>query len=143
VQLEGFEQRHDRRTRREGTFREAIDGIRAAKLSGFLVCAYIAAHSDMELAEVEQLRRYLEARDVDGFIVMPANDSPPAASQQKESDLLRRKLHAARVQVRSRRWRLFSRLLESSLPAAPAAAASDDAVGNAGTDACEESVEVS
>jgi molybdenum cofactor biosynthesis enzyme MoaA len=143
VQFEGFGQVHDRRARREGAFREAVDGIRAAKLSGFLVCAYIAAHSDAGLAELEQLRHYLEARDVDGFVVMPANGSPQAVSQQKESEPLRKRLHAARAQVRSRRWRLFSRLLESSLPGAPAAAVSVDAIGNSGTDACEESVEVS
>jgi molybdenum cofactor biosynthesis enzyme MoaA len=142
VQFRGFGQAHDRRARRDGAFREAVDGIRTAKLSGFLVCAFITTHLDTELAELEQLCRYLEARDVDGFVVVPANSPPRAASQEKESDLLRRKLHAARAQVRSRPWRLFSRLLESSLPAAPAAAASDHAVGNTGTDACEESVEV-
>jgi MoaA/NifB/PqqE/SkfB family radical SAM enzyme len=143
VQFGGFGQGHDWRARREGAFREAVDGIRTAKLSGFLVCAHLVAHADTDLAEFEQLRRYLEARDVDGFVVVPANSSPRAASREKEIDRLRRKLHVARAQVRSRRWRLFSRLLESSLPAAPAAAASDDAVGNAGTHACEESIEVS
>jgi MoaA/NifB/PqqE/SkfB family radical SAM enzyme len=143
VQFEGFEQGHDRRARHEGAFREAVDGIRAAKLSGFLVCAHIAADTDTDLAELEQLRRYLEARDVDGFIVMPANSSPQAASQRKESAPLRKHLHAARAQLCSRRWWLFSRLLETSFPAAPTIAATDEAVGNAGTDACEESIEVS
>jgi hypothetical protein len=89
------------------------------------------------------LRHYLEASDVDGILVMPANDSQRTASRQIESAPLRNRLHAARAQVRSRRWRLFSRLLESSLPGAPAAAISVDAIGNSGTDACEESVEVS
>ena len=145
VQFEGFGQEHDRRARREGAFREAVDGIRAAKLSGFLVCAYIAADSDADLAELEQLRHYLEARDVDGFVVMPANSSPQAVSQQKESEPLRRRLHAARAQVRSRRWRLFSRLLESSLAAAHSISASHQALRNGGgaADTCEESVEVS
>lgn len=144
VQFDGFEHRHDRRARREGAFREAVDGIRTAKLSGFLVCADIAAHSDMELAELQQLHGFLEARDVDGFIVMPANDSLQAASQQKESDSLRSKLHAARAQVCSRRWRLFSRLLESSLPAAQTVRASHQELGSGGAaaDACEESVQV-
>jgi len=145
VQFEGFEQGHDRRAQRDGAFREAVDGIRTAKLSGFLVCAYIAAHSDTNLAELEQLCRYLEARDVDGFVVMPANDSPPAASQQKESGSLQRKLRAARAQVRGRRWRLFSRLLESSLPAAnsPGTSHLERGSDGAAADPCEESVQVS
>lgn len=143
VRFEGFERGHDRRARREGAFREALDGIRTAKLSGFLVCAYIVAHPDMELAELEQLRGYLEARDMDGLVVMPVNDSPQAASQREQRDPPRGRLHAARAQVRSRRWHLFSRLLESSLPAAPAMPAPHDAVGNAGSDACQESVPVS
>jgi Radical SAM superfamily len=143
VQFEGFDQRHDRRARRDGAFREAVDGIRTAKLSGFLVCAYIVAKADTDLAELGELRRYLEARDVDGFVVMPPHDFPQEASQRKESVPLRWQIHAARAQLCSRRWRLFSRLLETSFPAAPTIAANGDAVGNTRTDACEESVEVS
>jgi MoaA/NifB/PqqE/SkfB family radical SAM enzyme len=143
VQFEGFEQGHDRRARRDGAFREAVDGIRTAKLSGFLVCAYIVAKADTDLAELEELRRYLEARDVDGFVAMPPHDFPQEASQRKQSAPLRWQIHAARAQLCSRRWRLFSRLLQTSLPAAPTIAATGDVVGNTGTDACEESVEVS
>jgi MoaA/NifB/PqqE/SkfB family radical SAM enzyme len=145
VQFEGFDQGHDRRARRDGAFREAVDGIRMAKLSGFLVCAYIVAKADTDLAELEELRRYLEARDVDGFIVMPPSGSPQAASRQEESHLLRRQLQAARAQVRSRRWRLFSQLLESSLPVPQFSRASHQEMGSGGgaSDACEESVWVS
>lgn len=145
VQFDGLEQGHDRRARREGAFREAVDGIRAAKLSGFLACAQIVAHMDTELTELEQLRHYLEARDVDGFVVVPATSSLQAASQQKGNDPLRRKLHAARAQVRSRRWQLFSRLLESSLTAAQSMWASPQELGSGGAaaDACEEGVQVS
>jgi hypothetical protein len=145
VQFRGFGQGHDRRARRDGAFCEAVDGIRTAKLSGFLVCAQIVAHSDTELTELEQLCRYLEARDVDGFVVISANDSSPAASQQTESDPLRRQLHAARARVRSRRWQLFSLILESSLPAANSPGASHQELGSGGdaADPCEESVQVS
>jgi len=146
VQFEGFEQRHDRRARREGAFRDAVEGIRAAKLSGFLVCAQVALHADAELSEFEQLRVYLEARDVDGFVVTPANGFSKAMAGQMENPALQCKLRAARHQIRSRRWQLFSRLLESSLPAAPATARTDDALGSpgaAGGVASEEGVHVS
>jgi len=145
VQFEGFE-RHDRRARREGAFRDAVEGIRAAKLSGFLVCAQLVLHADTELSEFERLRVYLEARDVDGFVVTPANGFFEATAGHEENQALQSKLRAARDQIRSRRWRLFSRLLESSLPAAPGTAGPDDALGSVGAAAavaCEESVHAS
>jgi hypothetical protein len=146
VRFEGFEHLHDRRSGREGAFRSAVEGIRTAKLSGFLVCAQMIVRADTTLAELEQLRGVLEARDVDGFIVTPANGFSKAVSGENESRVLQRKLRAARDQIRSRRWRLFSRLLDSSLPGAKAIAQSDDPPGRAGAaaaDAREESVEAS
>jgi MoaA/NifB/PqqE/SkfB family radical SAM enzyme len=145
VQFEGFEQWHDRRARREGAFRDAVDGSRAAKLSGFLVCAQVALHADTELAEFEQLRVYLEARDVDGFVVTSPNGFSNARTGPRVNQDLQRKLRAARDQIRSSRWQLFSRLLESSLPAAPATAGTDYALGSVGAApavACEEGVHV-
>jgi MoaA/NifB/PqqE/SkfB family radical SAM enzyme len=146
VRFEGFEHLHDRRSGREGAFRSAVEGICTAKLSGFLVCAQMIVHADTTLAELEQLRGVLEARDVDGFIVTPASGFSKAVSGENESRVLQRKLRAARDQIRSRRWRLFSRLLDSSLPGAKAIAQSDDAPGRAGVaaaDTREESVEAS
>jgi hypothetical protein len=145
VQFEGFEHLHDRRSGREGAFRSAVEGIRTAKLSGFLVCAQMSVHADTTLGELEQLRGVLEARDVDGFVVTLANCYSQTVSGQNESQTVQNKLRAARDQIRNRRWRLFSRLLNSSLPGAKVIAQSDDAPGSAGTaaaDACEESVEV-
>lgn len=146
VQFEGFEQQHDRRARREGAFRDSVEGIRAAKLSGFLVCAQVVLHANTDLSEFEQLQVYLETRDVDGFVVTPGNDYLKAKAGQMENPALRSELRAARDQIRSRRWRLFSRLLESSLPAAPGTAGTDDALGSVGAAAavaCEEGAHVS
>ena len=145
VQFDGFEQSHDRRARREGAFRDAIEGIRTAKLSGFLVCAHIAVHADTELAEFERLRGYLEERDVDGFVVVPGKGFPQAESLQNESEPVRRKLRAARGGIRSRRWRLFSQLLESSQRAPHGTVTSEQELGSRGAadSACEESVPVS
>jgi hypothetical protein len=142
VQFDGFEDLHDQRSGREGAFRSAVEGIRTAKLSGFLVCAQMIVHADTALAELEQLRGVLEACDVDGFIVTPANGFSKAVSEENGSQALQSKLRAARDQIRSRRWRLFSRLLNSSLPGAKAIAQSDDEPGRAAADAREESVEV-
>src|SRR4051795_1619099 len=38
VHLDGLEETHDRAVEREGVFRSDIEGIRAAKQAGFLVC---------------------------------------------------------------------------------------------------------
>jgi hypothetical protein len=145
VQFDGFGHLHDRRSGREGAFRSAVEGIRIAKLSGFLVCAQMTLHADTASAELEQLQGYLEARDVDGFIITPAHGVSKAGSEENESPALQGKLRAARDQMRSCRWRLFSQLLDSSLPMSRAIAPSDYAAVRAGTaaaDACEESVEV-
>src|SRR6266478_5891034 len=39
VHLDGLEETHDRAVERPGVFREAIEGIKAAKKAGFLVCS--------------------------------------------------------------------------------------------------------
>jgi MoaA/NifB/PqqE/SkfB family radical SAM enzyme len=145
VQFDGFGHLHDRRSGREGAFRSAVEGIRTAKLSGFLVCAQMTLHANTALAELEQLQGYLEARDVDGFIVTPAHGVSEAVSEENESQALQSKLRAARDQMRSRRWRLFSQLLDFSVPMSRAIAPSDNAPVRAATaaaDACEESVDV-
>src|SRR6266850_5456391 len=38
VHLDGLEKTHDLCVERDGVFREAIEGIKAAKAAGFLVC---------------------------------------------------------------------------------------------------------
>jgi hypothetical protein len=146
LQFHGFEQLHDVRARREGAFRAALEGIRTAKLSGFLVCAQMAVHADTGAAEFEQLQGVLEARDVDGFVVAPASGYLPGGFGQSESQTVRHKLRAAGHQIRSRRWRLFSGLLNSSLPEANSIAQSRNESGHAApfaANAGAENVEVS
>ena len=78
VRFGGLEERHDRRAGREGAFREALQGIRTAKLSGFLVCAHIVVYPDTETAELGKLRELLTRRDVDGFIVSVGSNTTNA-----------------------------------------------------------------
>src|SRR5262249_55441882 len=52
VHLDGLEETHDRAVEREGVFRAAVEGIRAAKEAGFLVCTHTTIYKETDLAEV-------------------------------------------------------------------------------------------
>jgi hopanoid biosynthesis associated radical SAM protein HpnH len=72
VHLDGLEETHDRAVEREGVFQAAVDGIRAAKKAGFLVCTNTTIYKDTDLAEIDRLFAYLTRLGVDGFLVSPA-----------------------------------------------------------------------
>ncbi len=72
VHLDGLEETHDRAVEREGVFQAAIDGIKAAKRAGFLVCSNTTVYKETDIAEVDALFAYLTTLGVDGFMVSPA-----------------------------------------------------------------------
>src|SRR5205823_4715486 len=59
VHLDGLEETHDRAVEREGVFRAAVDGIRAAKDAGFLVCTNTTVYKETDLGEIDALFAYL------------------------------------------------------------------------------------
>ena len=72
VHLDGLEKTHDIAVEREGVFREAMDGLRAAKEAGFKVCTNTTIYKQTDMAEIEQLYEYLEQFGVDGHMLSPA-----------------------------------------------------------------------
>jgi len=72
VHLDGLEKTHDMCVEREGVFREAIEGLRAAKAAGFLVCTNTTIYRETDMAEIEALLEYLEPLGVDGHLLSPA-----------------------------------------------------------------------
>ena len=82
VHLDGLEQTHDLIVERQGVFREAIEGIKAAKAAGFLVCTNTTIYKQTDLTEIARLYDLLETLGVDGYMVTPAYSY--AAVQQKE-----------------------------------------------------------
>ncbi|MFN4260144.1 MAG: adenosyl-hopene transferase HpnH [Gemmataceae bacterium] len=72
VHLDGMEKTHDIAVEREGVFRAAIDGIRAAKSAGFLVCTNTTIYKETDIAEIDELFAYLTRLGVDGFMLSPA-----------------------------------------------------------------------
>jgi hopanoid biosynthesis associated radical SAM protein HpnH len=72
VHLDGMRKNHDIAVEREGVFDAAIDGVKAAKEAGFLVCTNTTVFQETEMAELDELFAYLTTLDVDGFIISPA-----------------------------------------------------------------------
>jgi hopanoid biosynthesis associated radical SAM protein HpnH len=72
VHLDGLEKTHDMCVEKEGVFREAIEGIRAAKKAGFMVCTNTTIYKETDMKEIEALYEYLEPLDVDGHQLSPA-----------------------------------------------------------------------
>jgi hopanoid biosynthesis associated radical SAM protein HpnH len=72
VHLDGLEETHDRMVEREGVFRAAVEGIRAAKKAGFLVCTNTTVYKETDMAEIDALYAYLTSLGVDGFMLSPA-----------------------------------------------------------------------
>ncbi len=82
VHLDGLEKTHDMCVERDGVFREAIAGIKAAKEAGFLVCTNTTIFKETDLHEIRELFEYLSTLRVDGFMISPAYSY--AAVQAKE-----------------------------------------------------------
>src|SRR5207248_4829525 len=59
VHLDGLEKTHDLCVEREGVFKEAIEGIQAAKQAGFLVCTNTTLFRQTDLREIRELIIYL------------------------------------------------------------------------------------
>src|SRR6202171_1886794 len=72
VHLDGLEATHDVAVERPGVFRAAIEGIKAAKKAGFLVCTNTTVYKDTDMDEIDRLYAYLTRLGVDGFMLSPA-----------------------------------------------------------------------
>jgi hopanoid biosynthesis associated radical SAM protein HpnH len=72
VHLDGMERTHDLCVERDGVFRDAIDGIKAAKAAGFLVCSNTTIYKETDLNEISELYSYLDELGVDGYMLSPA-----------------------------------------------------------------------
>lgn len=102
VHLDGLEKTHDICVERDGVFREAIEGIRAAKAAGFLVTSNTTIYKETDIEEIADLFAYLQTLGVDGHMLSPAYSY--AAVMTKE-------IFMSREEIREK-FRQASRLLE-------------------------------
>jgi hopanoid biosynthesis associated radical SAM protein HpnH len=72
VHLDGMEKNHDLAVERPGVFREAIEGIKAAKAAGFKVWSNTTVYKETDMAEIWDLFEYLEQFKMDGHTIAPA-----------------------------------------------------------------------
>ena len=82
VHLDGMEATHDLCVERKGVFRQAIEGIRAAKGAGFMVCTNTTIYKQTDLREIAELFEFLKELGVDGHTIAPSYSY--AAVQNKE-----------------------------------------------------------
>src|SRR5579864_3687674 len=59
VHLDGMRATHDRCVERDGVFDAAIEGIKAAKKAGFLVCTNTTVFKETDIQELDALYAYL------------------------------------------------------------------------------------
>jgi hopanoid biosynthesis associated radical SAM protein HpnH len=72
VHLDGLQETHDKCVERDGVFEAAIEGIKAAKKAGFLVCTNTTVFKETDIHEIDALFSYLTRLGVDGFMLSPA-----------------------------------------------------------------------
>ncbi|MBI4464947.1 MAG: adenosyl-hopene transferase HpnH, partial [Acidobacteria bacterium] len=72
VHIDGLEETHDLCVERKGVFRAAVEGIRAAKAAGFLVCTNTTVYAETDMGEIEAMLDYLQSLGCDGHMVSPA-----------------------------------------------------------------------
>jgi molybdenum cofactor biosynthesis enzyme MoaA len=87
----------------------AAEGIRAARLSGFLICVHARVHAESELGEMARLIQFALSLDVDGIVVTPADGGSSSANPDAA---LQRRTAEVRKMIGSWWWQSFSRLIE-------------------------------
>lgn len=106
VHLDGLKKTHDIAVEREGVFEQAIDGIRAAKDAGFMVCTNTTVFKETDMAELDELFAHLTELGVDGFMISPGYEY--SAVQTKEIFLdramIREKFRAAEAMFKKYRF---------------------------------------
>jgi MoaA/NifB/PqqE/SkfB family radical SAM enzyme len=115
VELAGRETIHDQAIAQPGAFRRVMEGIRAARLSGFHVCAHVSVNLNTDVCETGELFEYLDDYGVDGYIVSSGGRDFESAAPGK----FEKQLEEIRPLVRCSRWEYFSSLLEASYLARP------------------------
>lgn len=115
VRLDSGAQLHTSKSLRPSSAELAVEGIRAAQLSGFLICVHARVGVETELGAFAELIQHSHSLDVDGIVVSPARGERKSSSTDVAA--LRRKTTEARKLIGSKWWESFSRLIEPVLSA--------------------------
>jgi len=113
VRLDPGAQLHASKSLRPSSSELALEGIRAAQLSGFLICVHVRVQAETELGKVAELVRHARSIDADGIVVSIANGE--SNSKGSVANAVQRKVSEARKLMGSKWWESFSRLVGSAL----------------------------
>ena len=72
VHIDGLEETHDLCVERSGVFKAAVEGIKAAKAAGFMVCTNTTVYKETDMGEIEAMLDYLQTLGCDGHMLSPA-----------------------------------------------------------------------
>jgi len=121
--------------RNPGAFELALEGLRAARLSGFFTAIHSPVREDSDVSCLQLLSGILSAADVDGWMITAATTGDPASRKARE----------ARNLIPNAQWRWLSGQVERELLAASKTSELHHSPGNEMQpgQACEESIRVS
>ncbi|MGA2869889.1 MAG: DUF3463 domain-containing protein [Verrucomicrobiota bacterium] len=74
VHVDGLEFTHDLIVEREGVFKECIEAIKMAKICGYQVATNTTVYKETDVAEIEDMFKYLSSLEVDGHTISPGYD---------------------------------------------------------------------
>jgi len=74
VHVDGLEFTHDLIVEREGVFKECIEAIKMAKILGFQCATNTTVYRETEVAEIEDMFKFLSSLEVDGHTISPGYD---------------------------------------------------------------------
>ena len=102
VHLDGMRKSHDIAVEREGVFDSAIDGIKAAKEAGFLVCTNTTVFKETDMVELDEMYAFLTSLGVDGFMISPGYSYSAVGDKEifMTRDDIREKFRAAEAMFR-------------------------------------------
>jgi hypothetical protein len=110
IRLYGMPEKHDARMQRPAAFAHAVEGIRAAQLSGFLICAHIVIEAATQKQDIERLCEYLQSLRVDGVVITAAEDDDSANTREILTD--------CRGLLENSWWAKFSKIVQDSFQSA-------------------------
>ena len=74
VHVDGLEFTHDLIVEREGVFKECVEAIKMAKILGFQVATNTTVYRETQVAEIEDMFKFLSSLNVDGHTISPGYD---------------------------------------------------------------------
>jgi MoaA/NifB/PqqE/SkfB family radical SAM enzyme len=117
VRLELGAPRRTSRGLHPGASELAVEGIRAARLSGFSICVHVRVAPETEMSDAAELFDLAHSLDVDGCVIWPARGESNSALPAAQT--LSQKTAEARKRIGSIWWEFFSRLVEPVLLGEP------------------------